>query len=127
VIEYRTGAVTKCVRKTDREQREDECKSWYPGNLIKAEYRTVNGSFEGLYSCWGENGALLRRGQYKSGKEDGLWAEWDSYEHRLTENTYRDGEPWEGSFVRSANSGAKLIHLVYKNGKKVEERALEPQ
>lgn len=53
-----------------------------------------NGNEEGLWECYWENGQLFTRGEYRDGKMDGFWEEYnpDGSRGSVTYGTYKDNE-----------------------------------
>jgi hypothetical protein len=94
---------------------------------LSQERSLVGGDYDGPYSYWAEDGRLMRRGRYENGKEEGVWAEWDSRDGRLAEHAYKGGEPWEGVFDRPAPAGSRRLHLLYRDGRKIGEEVFEPE
>jgi antitoxin component YwqK of YwqJK toxin-antitoxin module len=41
---------------------------------------------------WYENGQQAYEGNYKDGKQDGLWPHWYENGQKSSKNTYKDGE-----------------------------------
>jgi len=59
-----------------------------------------NGKLNGPALSWYEDSGRKRcQGQHKGGVKVGVWLHWDTEGKLIAEGTYRDGKPWEGTFI----------------------------
>ena len=68
----------------------------------------------GEHSFWHRNGQKCREEFYANGLRCGTWTEWDRSGRVVVRGTYRDGEPWEGTF-NFLNE-----HATYLDGSEVD-------
>ena len=47
---------------------------------------------------WYDNGQKKYQGEYKNGKKDGKWLEWDQDNKLVVNGYYKDGSKWNGNF-----------------------------
>ena len=79
---------------------------------LKGSDAPYTGKWFGLY----ENGQKGSEGNYKDGKEDGLYEGWYENGKKQCEINYNDGEP-DGLEVYWYKNGQKEVEANYKDGK----------
>ena len=74
-----------------------------------------NGTKEGLWTWWFENGEKKNEGMFKDGKENGLHKWWYNNGHKSEERTYMDGVKY-GLWTKWYDNGQKGIEGTYIDG-----------
>ena len=87
----------------------------YPSGHVRerADYADFSKA-HGKHSFWHKNGQKCREEFYANGIPCGTWTEWDRSGRVVVRGTYRDGEPWEGTF-NFLNE-----HATYLDGREVD-------
>ena len=117
-------------------------RTWHENGLLAAEVPFVHGRKHGLFRAWDKEGRLASEGRYSEAQEDGRWRHWeeghleseteyvggklhgysidyDEFGTVIQRLEYRDGKPWNGVFVRSADLG--WVKLEYQDGRMVRK------
>ena len=74
------------------------------------------GKEEGLWVWWHENGQKIREGTFKDGKEDGLALQWHENGLKLGKGNYKDGKA-DGLWILWHENGQKKSEGKFKDGK----------
>jgi antitoxin component YwqK of YwqJK toxin-antitoxin module len=115
-------------------------ESWHPNGKKDNESNWEHGRFHGKLTVWRNDGSLSQMGDYKEGREDGLWQFWHVNSKLMARVLMENGRPKEGDYyspdgkqISSVKNGAgrsvffndegKIrIEEIWKEGK-VERRA----
>ena len=76
-----------------------------------------NGSVDGLWTEWRENGLIKEEGSFKEGGKDGIWTEWGENGQKKSEENYKDGEK-DGLWIEWYENGQKKEEGPYIDGNK---------
>ena len=72
--------------------------------------------YTGKVFLFHENGQKMSEGNYKDGKEDGLWVHWHENGQKRSESNLKDGKE-NGLWLMWHKNGQKWIEENYKDGK----------
>ena len=101
---------------------EGRWKSYFHSNGKKEfDYNFKNGKEDGLFTQWNENGQKRFEGTYKDGKEDGLWTYWNENGQKKSDVTYKDGE-FDGLSMDWYENGQKSYETTWKDGKVISHK-----
>jgi len=70
---------------------------------------------------WHEKGQKKHEGNWKDGKQDGLWTEWHENGQKQSETNYKDGKQ-DGLWLGWHENGQKAYEANFKDGEKVSAK-----
>jgi len=91
----------------------------YRNEQKKLEGNYKDGKEEGLWTEWHKNGQKEWEGNYKDGKEDGLFTMWDENGQKKREENWKDGNR-EGLWTRWDKEGNVTKTETWKDGELVK-------
>ena len=83
------------------------------GPLLKLN--KINGTLDGIYEEYHENGKLFKKGKYKNGKKDGRWEGYDENGQLRGKSNYKNGK-LDGIGEAYDKNGQLDIRAEYKDG-----------
>ena len=83
---------------------------------LSGEDTPFTGKVEDFY----DNGQKLEEGNYKDGKQDGLWTRWQENGQKSRERNYKDGKQ-DGLETWYYTDGTERFRSTYKDGELVED------
>ena len=90
----------------------------FTGNLTGKTQGTIrNGTEEGPWIYYYDNGQLSRKGTYKDGYKDGPWVNYYDNGQLGSKGTYKNGKE-DGRWVRYWSNGQLWHKGTYKDGKR---------
>ena len=92
---------------------------YYENGQKKGEGNYKEGKQDGLWTWWDENGKKKREGNYKEGKLDGLWTHWYENGQKKSEGTVKEGK-LDGLRTEWDENGHVTKMETYRNGELVE-------
>ena len=85
-------------------------KEMYDSGQVLALGLLKDGTLEGPYMWWNENGQKRQEGIYKDGEVDGPYMLWHDNGQKMAEGTYKDGESVSGKYWNS--KGEEVENLL---------------
>jgi len=82
---------------------------WTTDQKALVTYR--NGKRHGVAISWYENGRRKWEGAHANDAPAGTWRHWDAKGKLIASGTYRNGKPWEGTFIEPSRPP-----VSYRNG-----------
>ena len=93
-------------------------ESFYENGQKGAEGNFKDGKQDGLWTGWYENGQKRQQINYKDGKSEGLYIEWDKNGQKKFEANYKDGK-LNGTWTEWNKDGTEEYRITYKDGERV--------
>lgn len=91
--------------------------TWDPQGRLYTRYQARDGYLNGFYEQYWE-GKPTESGAYLNGRKIGEWTEWHARSATFVQNTYKDGELWDGQArLLVGDSG---FDITRKQGETVE-------
>jgi antitoxin component YwqK of YwqJK toxin-antitoxin module len=90
---------------------------YYPDGVTKEQGRYTGGLKTGEWRYFWKTGKLQVEGIYVRDKPHGEWRYYDEDGHLIANGVYRNGQMWDGKFVRYVIGTKKTI--VVKEGQQV--------
>ena len=91
----------------------------YDNGQKATEVNWKDGKQDGLFVQWNEVGQKEAEINFKDGKENGLWTRWHNNGQKEQEINFKDGKE-DGLWIEWDKNGQKSSEANYKNGEEVE-------
>lgn len=90
---------------------------WYPNGTIRAKGSVVSGRQNGIWCNWEEGEALVSRSRFKDGRLDGDIRTWEGSGHAGWQGHYTKGMP-TGTWLKLIDDGTIVLErsFVYDSG-----------
>ena len=96
-------------------------ESFHPnGNVWEVWHEDNTGFRQGKVLTYYENGQLQTEAVFENGYLNGEFVMWSKEGAELCRGTYKEGEPWTGTFVSIADSQQRVAFNKFENGKLIE-------
>ncbi len=101
-----------------------EVKGWHKNGQLYSCVHYKRGKLNGTYEKFAESGQKLIHQEFQMGIPSGTWMWFDVAGNLLAKGTWRDGERYDGTFLRSISprSGTRTYLLTYEKGRLKEQK-----
>ena len=94
------------------------------GNPWEIWHEDSSGFKHGTAYTFYENGNRMTECMFERGYLNGAFMMWDRNGNTMANGRYRNGEPWDGTFISTANNGGRVEFHRYQNGKLIHEELI---